>query len=341
MMRSTKTVMKSTALIMGFAVLLVAGSVFFVWQRYTVFLDTPMNLPAAGFTLQIEPGTSGQSIVYQLAREDITAPGWQWKLLMRLEPVVIKAGEFHLEPPLNPSGLLDILSSGRVVQYRFTIVEGWTFLQLVETLMQNEVLDQDWEPGPLEDATNAAGFLGLDHPEGWFMPETYQFTRGDSVQDILIRAHNLMLQALQSAWQARSLDNPLQSPYELLTLASIIEKETALDQERIEIAGVFARRLKSGMRLQTDPTVIYGLGASFDGNIRREDLKTDAPYNTYTRPGLPPTPIALPGRSSLQAAAQPADGSALYFVADGAGGHTFSVTLEEHQEAVKKMIGKK
>jgi UPF0755 protein len=189
------------------------------------------------------------------------------------------------------------------------------------------------------DSSNTVSeWLGLEHPEGWFLPETYQFTRGDSDQDILIRAHAAMQQALEEAWDSRDDDLPIDSPYELLILASIIEKETSLEEERPLIAGVFVRRLNKGMRLQTDPTVIYGLGDSFDGDIRRRDLQTDTAYNTYTRKGLPPTPIAMPGRQALAAAASPAPGEALFFVADGNGGHTFSVTLEEHQRAVKKLI---
>ena len=180
----------------------------------------------------------------------------------------------------------------------------------------------------------------LKHPEGWFLPETYQFTRGDSDRDILVRAHASMQQALAEAWNQRDDDLPLESPYELLILASIIEKETSLDEERAQVAGVFTRRLKKRMRLQTDPTVIYGMGESFDGDIRRRDLKADTPYNTYTRHGLPPTPIAMPGKASLLAAARPAAGEVLFFVADGKGGHTFSATLEEHQAAVNKLIGK-
>ena len=170
------------------------------------------------------------------------------------------------------------------------------------------------------------------------MPETYQFTRGDSDFDILERAHQAMEKELGSAWEARTYGLPLNSPYQLLILASIIEKETGKAEERGQIAGVFIRRLQQGMRLQTDPTVIYGMGDSFDGNIRRRDLQTDTPYNTYARSGLPPTPIAMPGRASLLAAAQPVPGDTFYFVADGMGGHTFSATLQEHKKAVNRLI---
>ena len=221
-----------------------------------------------------------------------------------------------------------------------TLVEGWTFAQLAELLQGNVVLEHRIDLSAPAHWQGLLSELDIEHPEGWFLPETYQFTRGDSDLDILVRAHRSMRRALEQGWQSRSEDLPLQSPYELLILASIVEKETALDSERADVAGVFVRRLRKGMRLQTDPTVIYGLGESFDGDIRRRDLETDTPYNTYTRGGLPPTPIAMPGRASLQAAARPADGESLYFVADGKGGHTFSVTLEEHQAAVNKLLGR-
>ena len=261
---------------------------------------------------------------------------------MRLEPPAIKAGEYQLEPGITPRGLLQLLSSGAVVQYRFTLVEGWTFTQLLQALANDEVLRQTLDPDSNKAGDKAGAILvsslGVDHPEGWFFPETYQFTRGDSDSDILDWAHKAMEKELGNAWEARNLDLPLNSPYELLILASIIEKETGREEERGQIAGVLIRRLQKGMRLQTDPTVIYGMGDSFDGNIRRRDLKTDTPYNTYTRSGLPPTPIAMPGRASLLAAARPEAGDAFYFVANGTGGHTFSATLQEHQEAVNKLI---
>jgi len=264
---------------------------------------------------------------------------------MRLEPPAIKTGEYQLDPGITPRELLQLLSSGAVVQYRFTLVEGWTFRQLLQALANDDVLKNTLERVTNEtgDETVAAviSSLDVDHPEGWFFPETYQYTRGDSDADILDRAHTAMEKELGSAWESRKDDLPLNSPYELLILASIIEKETGKEEERGQIAGVFIRRLQKGMRLQTDPTVIYGMGDSFDGNIRRHDLKSDTPYNTYTRSGLPPTPIAMPGRASLLAAARPAAGDVLYFVADGTGGHTFSATLQEHQQAVNKLIKRK
>jgi UPF0755 protein len=320
------------------AVLAAAMLAFAGWQRYRTFLDAPLAIPPEGAVFVLEAGSTGADIVEQLAAAGLTAPGWRWRLLMRLEPHLYRAGEYRLEPGSHPREVLELLASGRVIRYRVTLVEGWTFRQVAALLAANEVLRHRFDLTDTEQWPEMLDALDLGHPEGWFLPETYLFVRGDSDFDLLRRAHGAMREALAAAWRARRVGSPLASPYELLILASIIEKETAVESERQEIAGVFVRRLERGMRLQTDPTVIYGLGESFDGDIRRRDLEADTPYNTYTRHGLPPTPIAMPGRASLMAAAQPAEGDTLYFVADGNGGHTFSVTLEEHQAAVRKLI---
>ena len=333
--------MKKILLILFSLLLACAVGAWQGWSRYQVFLQTPLSIPAGGTVFQLEQGTSGSGIVKQLASRGLTQPGWQWRVLMRLEPHVYRAGEYLLAEGLTPQEVLNTLASARVLQYPITLVEGWTFNQFAAALADNQRLLHKLD---LADEAQMSGFLselGITHPEGWFLPETYLFTRGDSDRDILIRANRAMKAALEDAWRSRAEALPVGSPYELLILASIIEKETSLDPERPMVAGVFARRLQKGMRLQTDPTVIYGMGDRFDGNIRRRDLQTDTPYNTYTRHGLPPTPIAMPGRGSLQAAANPAPGDALYFVADGKGGHTFSATLEAHQRAVKKLIEKK
>ena len=332
--------MKRFLIVAALAVALAGAGSLWVRDQYHRFLATPLMLPGGGYVLQIEPGTPGRAIIGKLANLGFTHANWEWKLLMRLEPLVIRAGEFGLEPGLKPRELLRLLSSGEVIQYRLTLVEGWTFTQLLEALKQDETLEHTLAQDNGHTWPNVMDSLAIDHPEGWFLPETYQFTRGDSDSDILARSHEAMKIALDEAWNARDDDLPLNSPYELLILASIIEKETSLEAERSQIAGVFMRRLKKGMRLQTDPTVIYGMGDSYDGNIRRKDLQADTPYNTYTRSGLPPTPIAMPGRASLLAAGKPEAGEALYFVADGNGGHTFSATLEAHQAAVKKLIGR-
>jgi len=321
-------------------VLLAGALAWLLWARYQQFLAQPLDIPSTGHVFVLAPGSSGSDIVNQLAARGLTRTGWQWKLLMRLEPHVYRSGEYQLATGMVPQEVLAELASGRVIQYRLTLVEGWTFAQLAALIDNNDVLEHRFDLSDPDQRASAMYELDIDHPEGWFLPETYQFTRGDSDRDILARSHRAMRAELEQAWASRAEDLPLNSPYELLILASIVEKETALDSERGQIAGVFARRLKKGMKLQTDPTVIYGLGESFDGDIRKRDLQADTPYNTYTRHGLPPTPIAMPGRASLQAAARPADGETLFFVADGNGGHTFSVTLEEHQAAVNRLLGK-
>lgn len=332
--------MKRFLIFVGLILVLAIGAGLKLRSDYLIFLNTPLALPPAGHVLQIEPGTSGQSIIERLSAAGYTRQSWKWKLLMRLDPPQIRAGEFQLEHGLQPQEILRYISGHDVVQYRFTLVEGWTFSQLLEALTQNETLVQTLGQGEAQILESTLAELELDHPEGMFLPETYQFTRGDTDADILRRSRRAMKNALASAWQARHDDLPLASPNELLILASIIEKETAVSAEMNQVAGVFIRRLNKGMRLQTDPTVIYGMGDAFDGDIRRKDLQTDTPYNTYTRSGLPPTPIAMPGMNSLMAAGQPDQGDTLFFVADGKGGHTFSRTLEEHQAAVNKLIGK-
>jgi len=328
--------------ILQFSVLLVfilALVVIIFWQQYRTFLNQPLSIAAGGTTLNVESGMSGMAVIATLAKQGLSEYDWRWRLLLRLHPPVFKIGEYRLEPGLRPQDLLRKLESGDVVRYRFTIVEGWTYRQLLDALEADAVLGpgmkSDIEQGRWQELEQEWG-----QPEGIFLPETYSFTRSENAADILNRAEDAMQAALTKAWNMRIDGHPAHTPYELLILASIIEKETAVPEERARISGVFVRRLKKGMRLQTDPTVIYGLGERFDGDVRRRDLETDTPYNTYTRHGLPPTPIAMPGRASLMAAAMPDSGTALYFVADGKGGHTFSDTLEEHRRAVDKLLGK-
>ncbi|NIM70331.1 MAG: endolytic transglycosylase MltG [Xanthomonadales bacterium] len=305
-------------------------------RQYHAFLGTPLTLAPSGEVLLVPRGSSLRAVLATLEERGISRFDWRWRLCTRLNPVTILAGEYALAPGLRPADLLRLLSSGDVIRYQFTIIEGWNFSQLKAALANDAVLLQRLET--LGDGKLMA-HLGHEstHPEGWFLPETYQFTRGDSDLDILRRAHAAMRRALEAAWRDRDPGVPLDSPYELLILASIVEKESGQESERPDIAGVFARRLQQGWRLETDPTVIYGLGERFDGDIRTRDLRTDTPYNTYTRHGLPPTPIALPASSSLGAAARPAPGSAMFFVADGTGGHVFSDTLEAHNRAVRAL----
>lgn len=333
--------MKKVLLLLALVAIFLGVSAWQGWTRYQGFLHAPLSIPPGGQVFQLQSGTTGTEIIRQLEELGLTSSGWRWRVLMRLEPHVYKAGEYRLESGMTPQQVLRALSDGQVVQYRITLVEGWTFKQFAAALAANKELRHELDLATADRWLPGLSDLDIQHPEGWFLPETYLFTRGDSDRDILARAHSAMVSALDEAWKSRAEELPIDSPYELLILASIIEKETSLDDERRQVAGVFRRRLEKRMRLQTDPTVIYGLGDAYDGDIRRRDLQTDTPYNTYTRHGLPPTPIAMPGRASLQAAANPAPGDSLYFVADGEGGHTFSTTLKDHQDAVKKLIEKK
>ena len=252
----------------------------------------------------------------------------------------MQAGEYQVEPGLTPLSLLQRITAGEVLQYELTLIEGWRFDQAMAAIRKHPKLRQTLES---DDPSVIMKIIDADfaHPEGWFLPETYQFTAGTTDVEFLRRANQDMKQALKQVWDGRAPDLPLTKAYDALILASIIERETAVSAERSDVSGVFVRRLKQGMRLQTDPTVIYGMGAAFDGNIRRRDLRTDTPYNTYTRKGLPPTPICLPGRASLDAAVHPDQGQSLYFVARGDGSHEFSTTVTEHNAAVRKYQLKK
>ena len=266
----------------------------------------------------------------------IDRPLW-WKFYARItgQANQIQAGEYRLDPGNTPLSLLRRLVAGDVVQYQLTLVEGWTFQRIRDYLAQQPRLIQ--QTLELDDpmVMAALGRRG-EYPEGRFFPDSYRYTASMSDLDVLRQALEKMDQVLAQEWTQRDVGLPYESPYQALVMASIIERETALPDERAEIAGVFVRRLQQGMRLQTDPTVIYGMGAAYQGNISRKDLKADTVYNTYTRHGLPPTPIAMPGLEAIRAALHPAVGSSLYFVARGDGSHVFSDTLAQHQQAVQK-----
>ena len=322
--------------------LLAGAAAVWLHARYTGFVDAPLQGLQAGDTLQVERGDSLRRVLSRL-REAGVREGheleWRWLARQLGAAGRIQVGEYPLEPGLTPRTLLERLRDGRVLSYRFTLVEGWNIRELRAALAKASPLVQTI--GELDDAAlmAALGQAGV-HPEGRFLPETYVYTRGDSDLDVLRRANQALERALQAAWEARAPGLPLKDAGEALVLASIIEKETGIAEERAQIGGVFVRRLQKGMRLQTDPTVIYGMGSRYDGNIRRADLLADTPYNTYTRDGLPPTPIAMAGVDALRAATRPADGDTLYFVAvgDGSGRHVFSRTLDEHNAAVREYV---
>ncbi len=311
-----------------------------LWQRQASFASMPLTPDQPSVT--VASGDSFATVLGKLRAAGVDeGKDLQWQLLARQMDAAgkLKVGEYALEPAPTPESLLRDMRQGKVLQRRVTIVEGWNIRQLRAAINRAEPLLHTTTDMSDSELMAALGFPD-QHPEGRFLPETYVYQRGDSDLDVLKRAHAAMEKELAAAWAGRSDDLPLTSPYELLTLASIIEKETGLASERPQIAGVFARRLKMGMRLQTDPTVIYGIGSAYDGNIRKSHLTTDTPYNTYTRAGLTPTPIAMPGRDALHAAAQPAAGDALYFVAvgDGSGAHAFSATYAEHNAAVARYL---
>ena len=289
------------------------------------------------YEFTVRSGASLKTVSRELAAGGLLAEGESFWILGRTlrKAGSIRAGTYRLEARLTPLELLDKLARGDVVPAEIRFVEGSTFRQWLAEL-ESDAEVKHTLAGRSE--TQVASLLGIadGSPEGWFFPDTYRFSPGSSDVDILRRAHAEMVRRLDEAWAARDPDLPLASPYQALILASIIEKETGLAAERPLIASVFANRLRKGMRLQTDPTVIYGMGERYDGNIRKKDLTTDTPWNTYTREGLPPTPIAMPGEEALRAALHPADSDFLYFVARGDGSHQFSSTLEQHNRAVAR-----
>lgn len=254
---------------------------------------------------------------------------------LRGQAPLIKAGEYRLLSGQTPVEMLNQFVEGRVIQHAFTIVEGWTVSDLLNALAKETKLKHELQDIN-SDALLANMGLEAQSAEGLFFADTYYFVRSDTDISILKRSHDRMEDELKKAWVKRAHGLPLTQPYEALIMASIVEKETGVPEERAEIAGVFVRRLQKGMLLQTDPAVIYGLKNNFDGNLTREHLQIDTPYNTYLHPGLPPTPIALPGRDALHASLHPKDGDSLYFVAKGDGRHHFSATLQEHSMAVKE-----
>lgn len=305
------------------------------------YLNAPVNVGEDGADFTIEPGMSLQAVSEELAARGITSRPLVLRAYGRWLGVAgsIQAGDYAIRPGTTPAQLLEQFTTGDVKLYSFTIVEGWNHWELLQALHESDVIaatltDEDWAAFLEELGAEAT------HPEGLFLPETYRFPRNSTDRDILRQAFALMQNVLAEEWPGRDEDLPVSTPYEALILASIIEKETARADERPRISGVFTRRLQKRMRLQTDPTVIYGIGRDFNGNLTRRDLRTDTPYNTYTRGGLPPTPIAMPGRAAIQAALHPAAGEELYFVATGLGdgSHAFSVTKEEHDAAVAEYL---
>jgi len=303
-------------------------------------LTRPLQLPG-DVIFTIEEGQPFAVVAQRLAAPGWLAPAPRGVLYLRAYARLsgterqLKAGEYRLLEGMTPLRALDLFVSGKGVLYQLTLVEGWTFRQALDAVRAHPQLQHTLAPG---DAAAVMAALGRadQKPEGRLFPDTYHFARGTTDVAFLRRAADTMDRVLAAEWDARAEDLPYATPEEALVMASIVEKETGAPHERAQIAGVFVRRLQRGMRLQTDPTVIYGLGEAFDGNLRKRDLIADGEYNTYTRSGLPPSPICLPGRASIRAALHPDGGSALFFVSRGDGTHEFSATLEQHEAAVRR-----
>lgn len=325
---------KRLLIVLLVVLVLVTGAFYWGWNDYQRFMSRPANVQDEQ-VFKIEKGTYFKSLSDKLEQESIIDKPLYLRIASRLEPGLtqIKAGEYRLNAGESVRDLLLKFSRGDTLKHHFTIVEGTRFSELRMALAGEARLVQRL-PELSDDALMEELGLEAPSPEGLFLAETYQFETGMTDLELLARANDHLEQTLNKAWAERSAELPLDSPYEALTLASIVEKETGVPAERPRIAGVFVRRLERGMRLQTDPTVIYGMGEAYDGNIRRSDLRKPTPYNTYTIDGLPPTPIALVGPDAIHAALNPEAGEWLYFVAKGDGSHQFSKTLAEHNRAV-------
>ena len=332
-----KAIRRAVIALVFIAVIATAATGVYVRQ----WLDAPLAIGNAPVTVEIQPGQSLSVVARGLAARGVLAYPRLFSGYARVTKMDsrVRAGEYAVQPGTSPRGLLALFISGAVVQHSVTVVEGWSFRELRRALARDEHIKH--ETSGRSDAEVMALLGSADrHPEGLFFPDTYLYGKGTRDIDLLRQAYDRMRKELDAAWAQRQPELPFNTAYEALVLASIVERETALPAERPRIAGVFVERLRRQMRLQTDPTVIYGLGEKFDGNLRRADLEQDSPYNTYTRTGLPPTPIALPGAESLRAATQPENRGEIFFVATGKGdgSHAFSRTLQEHEAAVKQYL---
>ncbi|HDR1844025.1 TPA: endolytic transglycosylase MltG [Pasteurella multocida] len=322
------------------------GILFVAYQHIQQFMDTPVNVKADQL-LTVERGTTGNKLATLLEQEHILDNANLLPYLLKLNPQLnkIKAGTYSMQGVNTVADLIHVLNQGKEAQFSIQFIEGDNFANWRKNLEKAPHLVQT-----LKDKTEADIFALLELPhdvkqiqewkkvEGWLYPDTYHYTPNSTDLALLKRASERMKKVLAQAWEKRDADLPLANAYEMLILASIVEKETAIEAERGKVASVFINRLRQNMRLQTDPTVIYGMGEKYDGNIRKKDLETPTAYNTYIINGLPPTPIAMPSESALFAVAKPEKTDYLYFVADGSGGHKFSKTLAEHNRAVQQYL---
>ena len=326
-------------------ILILAGVVSFGYYKITEFVKTPLNVQADQL-LTIERGTTGSKLAALFEQEKLIDDGKLLPYLLKLKPELnkIKAGTYSLENVKTVQDLLDLLNSGKEVQFNVKWIEGKTFkdwrkdLENAPHLVQTLKDKSNEEIFTLLDLPDVGRNLELKNVEGWLYPDTYNYTPKSTDLELLKRSAEQMKKALNKAWNQRDEDLPLANPYEMLILASIVEKETGIATERAKVASVFINRLKAKMKLQTDPTVIYGMGENYNGNIRKKDLEMPTPYNTYVIDGLPPTPIAMVSESALQAVAHPAKTDFYYFVADGSGGHKFTRNLNEHNKAVQEYL---
>lgn len=314
------------------AALLVVGS---AWLQHRA-LQQPLQLNEE-MLLEVQPGATPSGVLNRLQAEGVIDDAFWLRLYWRfnLRGPALHSGEYRLLPSQSAREMLDLWQRGEVVQYSLTLVEGWNFRQVRAALARQERLEQRLADLSDAELMRQLGLAG-QNPEGRFFPDTYRYVRGMSDEELLKQANARLESVLAEEWATRDDGLPYREPYDALIMASMIEKETGVPEERGEIAGVFVRRLRAGMRLQTDPTVIYGMGERYNGRITRADLREPTPYNTYTIDGMPPTPIALAGREAIRAALNPVEGKSLYFVARGDGSHVFSNTLEEHNRAVRE-----
>ena len=325
--------------IFALIVLTLVGLAMFAHQKIKQFADRPINV--SNETIFTLPAGTGRVVLETLLIDKkLMKPNPWFPWLLRLEPELseFKAGTYRLEKGMTVRQMLELLKSGKEAQFSIRFVEGFRLSDWMKVLDKSEFLKHELSGKSNEEIAVALGATDTKNVEGWLFPDTYHYTAGMTDLSLLKRAHVRMAKTVDEIWAVRAHSLPYKTPAELVTMASIIEKETALKDERPEVASVFINRLRIGMRLQTDPTVIYGMGDKYTGNITRKDLETPTPYNTYVITGLPPSPIAMPSEASLQAAAHPAKTPYLYFVADGKGGHTFSTNLENHNKAVRVYI---
>jgi len=333
--------MRKLLLILALAIGLAVVAAAIYWQRASALMRAP-GPHQQPLELVVKSGATVRGVLAELDARGALSNRRAVELELRVRGWPrIKTGRYEIPAAASPQEILRQLAEGRVVLEALTVIEGWTFADMRRVVEAHPQIKVTLRGKDVAFVMNAIGHPG-EHPEGRFFPDTYRFAAGTTDRELFAVAYRKMAETLEAAWNARAAALPINSAYEALTLASIVEKETGLPSERARIAGVFITRMRKNMRLQTDPTVIYGLGAAYDGNIRERDLRTDTPYNTYTRAGLPPTPIALPSREAIEAATRPLETGDIFFVATGIGdgSHVFSATLEAHNAAVQRYLAR-